>query len=37
MTWGVNQSKWRQATEFCDAQGWKFLILTEKELGLTKR
>jgi hypothetical protein len=37
MTWGVNQSKWKQATEFCDTQGWKFLILTEKELGLTKR
>lgn len=34
MTWGVNQSKWRQATEFCENQGWEFLILTEKELGI---
>ena len=35
-TWGVNQSKWKNATEFCENRGWKFLIITEKELGLDK-
>lgn len=36
MTWGVNQSKWKNATEFCEDRGWKFQILTETELGLDK-
>ena len=36
MTWGVNQSKWKNATEFCDDRGWKFQILTETELGIDK-
>lgn len=35
-TWGINQAKWRAATNFCENQGWKFEILTEKELGLDK-
>ena len=34
--WGVNQSKWKNATEFCDDRGWKFMVLTERELGLDK-
>jgi hypothetical protein len=36
MTWGINQSKWKNATEFCEDRGWKFQILTETELGLDK-
>lgn len=32
--WGVNQSKWKSAKEFCADRGWKFIIVTEKELGL---
>jgi len=36
MTWGVNQSKWKNATEFCEDRGWKFQIITETELGLDK-
>ena len=36
MTWGVNQSKWKNAAEFCADRGWKFQILTENELGLDK-
>jgi len=36
MTWGVNQAKWKAATDFCNKQGWKFEIITEKELGLDK-
>ena len=35
-TWGVNQSKWKNATEFCDDRGWKFMVLTERELGIDK-
>jgi hypothetical protein len=37
MQWGVNQAKWKYATEFCEDRGWKFLILTEKELGITNK
>ena len=35
ITWGVNQAKRKYATEFCKDRGWEFLILTEKELGIT--
>ena len=31
-TWGVNEAKWKAAREFCLDRGWKFVILTEKEL-----
>lgn len=31
-TFAVNQAKWQAAKEFCDTQGWTFLVLTEKEL-----
>ena len=34
MTWGVNQSKWKNASEFCENRGWKFQILTENDLGI---
>ena len=34
--YGVNQSKWKQADEFCKDRGWKFLVLTEKDLGLER-
>lgn len=30
--WLVNNAKWEAAKSFCDAHGWKFLILTEKEI-----
>ena len=32
--YGVNQSKWKAADTFCKDRGWKFLVLTEKELGI---
>ena len=32
MTWGVNQSKWRSADQYCKDRGWRFEILTEKQL-----
>jgi hypothetical protein len=34
MTWGVNEAKWKAATEYCKDRGWKFLIFTERELGI---
>jgi hypothetical protein len=33
-TWGVNEAKWKAATEFCKDRGWSFHIFTEKELGI---
>jgi len=32
--YGVNQSKWKAADEYCVDRGMKFLVLTEKDLGL---
>ena len=31
-TWGVNQAKWKAATEFCKDYGMEFMLITEKEL-----
>lgn len=31
-TFGVNEAKWKRAKNYCDERGWKFLVLTEKEL-----
>lgn len=33
-TWGINKSKWIAAEKYCEKQGWQFMILTEKELGI---
>ncbi len=33
-TWAVNQAKWKAATEYCKDRKWKFMIMTEKELGI---
>jgi len=33
-TWGVNEAKWKAATEYCKDRGWTFHIFTEKELGI---
>lgn len=34
MTWGVNEAKWKAAEEYCKDRGWKFIIMTEHELGI---
>jgi hypothetical protein len=31
-TYGVNQAKWKAATEYCLDRKWEFKILTEKDL-----
>ncbi len=33
-TWGVNSSKWEAAERYCKDKGWRFVIMTEKELGI---
>ena len=33
-TWGVNQSKWKAATEYCLDRGWEFKLMTEDHLKL---
>lgn len=33
-TWATNQAKWEAARHLCKKKGWKFVILTEKELGV---
>lgn len=32
MTYGVNQAKWKSATEFALDRGWQFVVLTENEI-----
>jgi len=34
LTYGVNQAKWKAATEFCSDRNWQFKIMTEKEIGI---
>lgn len=33
-TYGINSAKWKAAKEFCDLRKWKFIVMTEKELGI---
>jgi len=34
MTYGINQAKWKAAEEYCKDRNWKFVVVTEKELGI---
>lgn len=34
MTWGVNEAKWNAAKSYCEQRNWRFVIMTEKELGI---
>lgn len=31
-TYSINQAKWKYANEYCNKMGYKFIVLTEKEL-----
>ena len=33
--WGVNQSKWKYATEWCNQNNMEFKILTEEHLNIS--
>ena len=35
-TYGINSAKWKAARDFCESRKWKFVIMTEKELGIKK-
>lgn len=37
MTWGKNDAKWRAAREYCKDRGIEFKILTEYDLGISRR
>jgi hypothetical protein len=34
ITYAINEAKWKAAELFCLEHGWKFKIITEKDLGL---
>jgi|TARA_R100001163_G_C4946908_1_gene116327 hypothetical protein len=36
MTYETNLAKWKYAREYCKQRGWKFLILTEKDIFSNK-
>jgi hypothetical protein len=33
-TYVINQAKWEAAKKYADKRGWKFTILTEKDLNI---
>jgi hypothetical protein len=35
-TWKVNDAKWKAARKVAESLGWKFMIVTEYELGIAK-
>lgn len=30
--WGINSAKWEAAEKYCKQKGWRFVIMTEKDL-----
>jgi len=34
VTWGVNEAKWKAATEYCKDRKWQFKVITEHDLGI---
>jgi hypothetical protein len=33
-TYGINESKWKAAEKYCAERGWKFVVITEDQLGV---
>ena len=33
-TYAINQTKWKEAREYCADRHWQFKVITEKELGI---
>lgn len=33
--WNVNQAKWKAASSFASERGWQFMLVTEKDLGIS--
>ena len=36
ITYQINVAKWRAAKAYCESRDWKFCVLNEHDLGLTK-
>lgn len=36
MTYAINQAKFEAATKYCEARGWRFVIITEKQLNFIR-
>jgi hypothetical protein len=34
MIYGINEAKWKAAKEYCSDRKWKFMVMTEQELGI---
>lgn len=34
VTYSINEAKWKAADQYCLDRKWKFMLLTEKELGI---
>lgn len=34
MTYSINEAKWKAATAYCADRKWKFMVMTEQELGI---
>ena len=34
-TFAINQAKWEAADKYCKMRGWKFMVMTAKDLGIT--
>jgi hypothetical protein len=32
-TWAVNLAKWKAAKQYAEARGWKFIVLTDREIN----
>ena len=33
-TWAINQAKWTAAKMYCEDRNWKFMTMTERDLGI---
>jgi hypothetical protein len=34
VTYGINEAKWKAADEYCKDRRWKFMVITEEQLGI---
>lgn len=34
VTYGINEAKWKAANEYCKNRKWKFMVITEDQLGI---
>ena len=34
VTYGINEAKWKAADEYCKDRKWKFMVITEDQLGI---